>query len=106
MHNGTAFPISAIFAKRLRLPYVGGQEPKRMAKIVVVGSLNMDVVAVASRIPMAGETIIGNKFFISPGGKGANQAYAAAKLAGSVAMLGRVGDDEFGHQMRENLASV
>jgi len=77
-----------------------------MAKIVVVGSLNMDVVAVAPRIPVAGETIIGSKFFTSPGGKGANQAYAAAKLAGSVAMVGRVGDDEFGRQMRENLASV
>lgn len=77
-----------------------------MAKIVVVGSLNMDVVAIAPRIPVAGETIIGSKFFTSPGGKGANQAYAAAKLAGSVAMVGRVGDDEFGRQMRENLASV
>jgi ribokinase len=77
-----------------------------MAKIVVVGSLNMDVVAVAPRIPVAGETIIGSKFFTTPGGKGANQAYAAAKLAGSLAMVGRVGDDEFGRQMRENLASV
>jgi ribokinase len=66
----------------------------------------MDVVAVAPRIPVAGETIIGNKFFTSPGGKGANQAYATAKLGGSVAMLGRVGEDEFGRQMRENLASV
>jgi ribokinase len=77
-----------------------------VAKIVVVGSLNMDVVAVAPRIPVAGETIIGSKCFTSPGGKGANQAYAAAKLAGSVAMVGRVGEDEFGRQMRENLASV
>jgi ribokinase len=75
-----------------------------MAKIVVVGSLNMDVVAVAPRIPVAGETIIGSKFFTSPGGKGANQAYAAAKLAGSVAMVGRVGDDDFGREMRQNLA--
>jgi ribokinase len=77
-----------------------------MAKIVVVGSLNMDVVAVAPRIPVAGETIIGSKFFTSPGGKGANQAYAAAKLAGSVAMVGRVGDDDFGREMRQNLASA
>src|SRR5882757_9043357 len=77
-----------------------------MARIVVTGSLNMDVVAVAPRIPVAGETIIGSKFFTSPGGKGANQAYAAAKLGGSVAMLGRVGDDDFGRQMRQNLASV
>jgi ribokinase len=64
------------------------------------------VVAVAPRIPVAGETIIGSKFFTSPGGKGANQAYAAAKLAGSVAMVGRVGDDEFGREMRQNLASA
>jgi ribokinase len=77
-----------------------------MAKIVVVGSLNMDVVAVAPRIPVAGETIIGSKFFTSPGGKGANQAYSAAKLVGSVAMVGRVGEDEFGRQMRKNLAGV
>jgi ribokinase len=77
-----------------------------MAKIVVVGSLNMDVVAVAPRIPVAGETIIGDRFFTSPGGKGANQAYAAAKLGGSVAMLGRVGEDDFGREMRKNLASV
>jgi ribokinase len=77
-----------------------------MARIVVTGSLNMDVVAVAPRIPVAGETIIGSKFFTSPGGKGANQAYAAARLGGSVAMLGRVGEDDFGRQMRQNLASV
>ncbi len=77
-----------------------------MRKIVVVGSLNMDVVAVAPRIPVAGETIIGSKYFTEPGGKGANQAYAAAKLGGSVAMLGRIGDDEFGRRMRDNLAEV
>jgi ribokinase len=53
-----------------------------MAKVVVVGSLNMDLVAVAPRIPVAGETISGSNFFTVPGGKGANQAYAAAKLVG------------------------
>jgi ribokinase len=77
-----------------------------MSKIVVVGSLNMDVVAVAPRIPVAGETIIGNKYFTEPGGKGANQAYAAAKLGGKVAMLGRIGDDDFGRRMRDNVAST
>jgi ribokinase len=77
-----------------------------MAKIVVIGSLNMDLVAVAARIPVAGETIIGRKFFMAPGGKGANQAYAAAKLGGETAMLGRVGEDDFGRAMRGNLASV
>jgi len=77
-----------------------------MAKIVVIGSLNMDLVAVAARIPVAGETIIGSNFFTAPGGKGANQAYAAAKLGGETAMLGRVGEDDFGRAMRANLTSV
>ena len=77
-----------------------------MANIVVIGSLNMDVVAISPRIPVPGETIIGSHYFTEPGGKGANQAYAAAKLGGSVAMLGRIGDDDFGVQMRRNLLDV
>jgi ribokinase len=70
---------------------------------VVVGSLNMDLVAIAPRIPVVGETIIGSKYFAEPGGKGANQAYAAGLLGGSVSMLGRVGEDEFGREMKKNL---
>src|ERR1035438_8901639 len=77
-----------------------------MPKIVVIGSLNMDVVAVAPRIPVPGETIIGENYFTAPGGKGANQAYAAAKLGGNVAMLGRLGNDDCGRQMRQNLAGA
>jgi ribokinase len=77
-----------------------------VANIVVVGSLNMDVVAVASRIPVPGETIIGNKYFTAAGGKGANQAFAAAKLGGDTAMIGRIGDDAFGQEMRQALSSV
>lgn len=77
-----------------------------MAKIAVVGSLNMDLVAVTPRIPVAGETITGSDFFTAPGGKGANQAYAAAKLGGNAAMVGRVGTDDFGRAMRKNLADV
>ncbi len=77
-----------------------------MSKIVVIGSLNMDVVAVAPRIPVTGETILGDKYFSEPGGKGANQAYAAAKLGGDVAMLGCIGDDDFGARMRQNLVDV
>jgi len=77
-----------------------------MAKIVVVGSLNMDVVAVASRLPIAGETLIGSQYLNEPGGKGANQAYAAGKLGGDVAMLGRVGTDDHGKRMRANLQAV
>jgi len=75
-------------------------------KIVVIGSLNMDLVGCAPRIPVVGETIVGHKYFSEPGGKGANQAYAAAKLGGRVAMLGRVGSDEFGREMRQNLEQV
>jgi len=63
----------------------------------------MDLVAIAPRIPVVGETIIGGTYFTEPGGKGANQAYAAALLGGQVAMLGRIGDDDFGQQMRKNL---
>ncbi|HEV2496069.1 MAG TPA: ribokinase [Terriglobia bacterium] len=72
-------------------------------KIVVVGSLNMDLVGCAARIPVVGETITGHTYFSEPGGKGANQAYAAARLGGRVAMLGRVGSDDFGRAMRSNL---
>lgn len=75
-------------------------------KIVVIGSLNMDLVGCAARIPVVGETITGHTFFSEPGGKGANQAYAAARLGGRVAMLGRVGSDDFGLKMRANLERV
>jgi ribokinase len=77
-----------------------------MAQIVVVGSLNMDLVAVVSHVPAEGETLLGSKHFTAYGGKGANQAYAVAKLGGDVAMLGRVGSDAFGHQMCTNLQDV
>jgi ribokinase len=63
----------------------------------------MDLVAISPRIPVVGETIIGTSYFTEPGGKGANQAYAAARLGGEVAMLGQIGDDEFGQEMRKNL---
>jgi ribokinase len=79
-----------------------------MAAIIVLGSLNMDIAALGPRLPQPGETLMGSHFHTAPGGKGANQAYAAAKLggAGSTAMLGRVGDDDFGRQMIANLISV
>jgi ribokinase len=79
-----------------------------MAAIIVLGSLNMDIAALGPRLPQPGETVMGSHFHTAPGGKGANQAYAAAKLGGvgSTAMLGRVGDDEFGRQMIANLVSV
>lgn len=69
-----------------------------MAKIVVIGSTNTDMVVKTPRFPAAGETIIGGKFFLSPGGKGANQAVAAARLGAAVAFVGKTGDDLFGEQ--------
>jgi len=73
------------------------------AKVVVVGSLNMDLVARAQRLPRAGETLAGEHFFTVPGGKGANQAVAVARLGGSVEMVGNVGDDAYGQQLRQAL---
>jgi len=72
--------------------------------IVVVGSLNMDLVVRAPRHPQMGETILGGEFFTFPGGKGANQAVAAARLGGVVKMIGRVGEDAFGHSLLKTLA--
>lgn len=69
------------------------------SEIVVVGSLNMDMVVKASRRPARGETILSDHFFMSPGGKGGNQAYAASRLGASVAMIGRVGNDPFAEHL-------
>jgi ribokinase len=77
--------------------------------IVVIGSLNMDFVFAVDRLPLPGETILGRNFRVIPGGKGANQAYAAAKLARNgtvVRMMGRVGADSFGNALKANLAGV
>ncbi len=73
------------------------------AKITVVGSLNMDLVSSVRRIPNPGETVIGGDLRTIPGGKGANQAVAAARLGGSVSMVGRVGNDLFAGKMIDNL---
>jgi ribokinase len=71
--------------------------------VVVVGSINLDLVAGADRIPQVGETIIGNSFDTFHGGKGANQAVAAAKLGYPVSMVGNVGSDAFGAQLHTGL---
>ena len=79
------------------------------SSIVVIGSLNMDFVFAVDRLPLPGETIFGRNFRTIPGGKGANQAYAAAKLAGNnpvVRMLGRTGRDSFGDALKANLAGA
>lgn len=69
-----------------------------MSKIVVVGSINTDMVVHTPRIPRPGETILGYSFVTTGGGKGANQAVAAVRLGGSVLLIGRVGNDGFGRQ--------
>src|SRR3546814_458716 len=70
------------------------------AKVVVIGSLNMDLVTRAPRLPKGGETLIGESFCTIPGGKGANQAVAAARLGAKVSMVGCVGSDAYGQQLR------
>ena len=72
------------------------------AKIVVVGSSNMDLVVKAKRIPAIGETILGGDFIMVPGGKGANQAVAAAKLGAEVYFVAKLGDDIFAEKSLEN----
>lgn len=74
----------------------------RVARIVVVGSSNMDLVVKTDRIPTLGETMLGGDFLMVPGGKGANQAVAAAKLGARVQFVARLGDDLFGRQSRAN----
>ncbi|WP_227939540.1 ribokinase [Alkalihalobacillus deserti] len=76
---------------------------KRQPIITVVGSINMDMVTLTKKVPVQGETIIGDRFETIPGGKGANQAVAAARLGGNVQFIGRVGDDSFGEQLRQVL---
>ena len=71
--------------------------------IVVVGSINTDLVTVAERIPAVGETLIGSDFQIHPGGKGANQAVGVARLGYPVRLIGRLGNDSFGAQLRTDL---
>src|ERR1700740_2781998 len=67
--------------------------------IVVVGSINIDLVANAEKIPAAGETVRGTDFQVHPGGKGANQAVAVARLGYPVQLIGKVGTDAFGEQL-------
>jgi ribokinase len=73
--------------------------------IVVFGSINIDLVVRTPRLPAPGETLTGHTFFTAPGGKGANQAVACARLGAPTRMVGRVGDDLFGEQLRASLRS-
>lgn len=87
----------------MELVVIGCGRGTNMKKIVVVGSLNMDLVTQTERIPAIGETLTGVAFTTVCGGKGANQAFATAKLGGDVTMLGCIGDDAFGTELKRNL---
>ena len=76
-----------------------------MRSVWIAGSVNMDIVAAAVRHPKIGETVVGREVFFFPGGKGANQAVAAAKLGAPTALIGKVGDDAFGRELRQFLAA-
>lgn len=77
-----------------------------MKRVLVVGSLNMDLVVDVEHLPLVGETVLGNQYWKSPGGKGANQAYAAGRAGADVAMLGCVGEDLYGTTMLEKLTEA
>src|SRR5450631_373711 len=76
-----------------------------MGRVFVAGSINMDVVATADRHPRIGETIAGQAVLYFPGGKGANQAVAAAKLGAATTLIGRLGRDAFGDELKAFLAA-
>lgn len=76
-----------------------------MSKIAVIGSSNTDMVIKTARLPVPGETVLGGQFLMNPGGKGANQAVAAAKLGGDVVFVAKVGDDIFGQEAVEGFKS-
>ncbi|MDO3704476.1 PfkB family carbohydrate kinase [Micromonospora sp. C28SCA-DRY-2] len=76
------------------------------AAVVVVGSTNLDLVVTAPQLPRPGETVLGENFRTVPGGKGANQAVAAARAGAGCGFVGAVGDDEFGAQLRASLVAA
>ena len=79
----------------MEIPYI------HKPKIVVIGSCNTDMVVKANRLPVPGETILGGSFYMNPGGKGANQAIAAARLGADVTFISKIGYDLFGLQALE-----
>lgn len=83
----------------------GLKSRKLLKSAIVFGSLNLDLVTRVPRFPVAGETLTGQSFFTATGGKGANQAVAVARLGVPTQMVGRVGDDDFGRQLRAQLRS-
>jgi ribokinase len=80
-------------------------QPDNPVGVVVLGGINMDLVTVTHRFPEAGETVVGDRFLTYPGGKGANQAVASARMGARAAMVGRVGSDVFGQQLKDALSA-
>jgi ribokinase len=74
-------------------------------RIIIAGSANMDVVGLAERLPLPGETVLGDSFVMNPGGKGANQAIAAARAGGDTTFLGAIGSDSFGVTINARLTA-
>ncbi|NVP24404.1 PfkB family carbohydrate kinase [Treponema phagedenis] len=74
--------------------------------ILLIGSMNMDLVVQCNTVPVRGETLLGQQFHTTPGGKGANQAYALACQGSEVYFCGAIGKDEFGTRLVKNLQSV
>lgn len=85
------------------IPSAQGETLSTQKSIVVVGSINTDLVSTSDRIPAVGETVVGSGFQTYPGGKGANQAVAVARLGYPVRMIGRLGKDSFGEQLRSHM---
>ena len=77
-----------------------------MVKITVIGSMNMDIVMRCPRIPREGESLVGSDLCFIPGGKGGNQAVACKRMGAETVMAGRVGQDEFGHHLKQSLEKV
>lgn len=82
---------------------LSGETKDRPLQVVVVGSINMDLVVHSRQLPRPGETVIGRDFTEMPGGKGANQAVAAARLGALTSMIGCLGNDAYGERLRANL---
>jgi len=108
---GTSFLLAAMFASFViglslivyaRVVWAAAMS----APVVIVGSLNMDFVVQVGKLPRPGETVVGSGFSTLPGGQGANQACAAGKIGGRARMVGRVGDDVFGAQLRDSLRAA
>jgi ribokinase len=77
------------------------QKKQKNSKILIVGSSNTDMVIKTKHLPRPGETVLGGSFFMNPGGKGANQAVAIARLGGQIAFVCKTGSDIFGHQSHQ-----